>query len=185
MRMRILFYAFLLFYTIANAGDPNPVKYLGIEHGLSNNAVTCIYQDHNGFMWFGTYDGLNRYDGYSFKVFRNVIGDSNSLNDNHIYNIDGDADHNIWIGGVKGISIYHPARSDFSTPRFIAWRTGIRQKTKEGVSVIKSMSNGMFILAGTQDHGLLVFEKDQSSGIQVPFNSFKGHEASYNVSAIE
>jgi signal transduction histidine kinase/ligand-binding sensor domain-containing protein/DNA-binding response OmpR family regulator len=185
MNIRYVLIGLFFYAGLAHAGDPGPAKYLGIEHGLSNNAVTCIYQDHNGFMWFGTYDGLNRYDGYSFKVFRNVIGDSNSLNDNHIYNIDGDADHNIWIGGAKGISIYHPARSDFSVPRFIAWRTGIRQKMQEGVGVIKSMSNGMFILAGTQDHGLLVFEKDQSSGIQVPFNSFKGHEASYNVSAIE
>lgn len=41
--------------------------------GLSNNAVTSIYQDHNGFMWFGTYDGLNQYNGYTFKAFRNII----------------------------------------------------------------------------------------------------------------
>ena len=42
------------------------VRYLGIENGLSNNVVNTIFQDHNGFMWFGTYDGLNRYDGHSF-----------------------------------------------------------------------------------------------------------------------
>ena len=40
------------------ASDNPPISYLGIEQGLSNNSVTCIYQDHNGFMWFGTYDGL-------------------------------------------------------------------------------------------------------------------------------
>ena len=42
---------------------------LSTGQGLSNNEVKCILQDHKGFMWFGTLDGLNRYDGYAFKVF--------------------------------------------------------------------------------------------------------------------
>src|SRR3569832_81260 len=88
----------LLAITPSVAFEGTPVTYLGIELGLSNNAVTSIYQDHDGFMWFGTYDGLNRYDGYGFKVFRNVIGDYSSLSDNHVYTITGDANHKLWIG---------------------------------------------------------------------------------------
>src|SRR5689334_16959673 len=80
------------------ANDNLHVDYIGIERGLSNNAVTCIYQDHQGFMWFGTYDGLNRYDGYNFKIYRNIIGDSNSLRDNHIYAIEEDEKYRLWIG---------------------------------------------------------------------------------------
>src|SRR5689334_5138339 len=140
MRMLILFIALLLFYNVANAGDPNPVKYLGIEHGLSNNAVTCIYQDHNGFMWFGTYDGLNKYDGYTFKIFRNIIGDSTSLNDNHIFSIEGDSSHNIWIGSVKGTSIYNPVHADFYSPSYIAWDKKSTQPIHDGVPVIKSLN---------------------------------------------
>ena len=68
-----------------------PVKYLGIDQGLSNNSVISIYQDTKGFMWFGTYDGLNRYDGYDFQVFRNQIGDTTSLQGNTIYTVCGDA----------------------------------------------------------------------------------------------
>src|SRR5689334_5207151 len=79
---------------IASASD-HPVKYIGIEHGLSNNAVTTIYQDRQGFMWFGTYDGLNRYDGYGFEVFRNNVGDTNSLVGNAIYTLAGDSKNNI------------------------------------------------------------------------------------------
>src|SRR6476646_9653608 len=103
------------------ATDPYPVEYIGIEKGLSNNAVTCIYQDHNGFMWFGTYDGLNRYDGYNFKVFRNILGDSTSLRENHIYTIAGDAHHNLWIGCEKSISIYDPVKASFSVPSYTPW----------------------------------------------------------------
>ena len=69
MNARYLAACLLLFVKLANAQTIDLVKYIGIEHGLSNNAVTSIYQDHNGFMWFGTYDGLNRYDGYTFKIF--------------------------------------------------------------------------------------------------------------------
>ncbi|WP_431210103.1 two-component regulator propeller domain-containing protein [Puia sp. P3] len=75
MRFAIIF-CFLLWVGDCFACDTLSVRYLGIDQGLSNNAVTCIYRDHNGYMWFGTYDGLNRYDGYSFRVFRNKIGDS-------------------------------------------------------------------------------------------------------------
>lgn len=77
----------LLFFSFIHASDNPRVEYLGIERGLSNNVVTSIYQDHDGFMWFGTYDGLNRYDGYGFKVYRNIIGDSSSLCHSHINSI--------------------------------------------------------------------------------------------------
>jgi ligand-binding sensor domain-containing protein len=112
----IIFVILLLEINAVFANDPSVAKYLGIEHGLSNNAVTSIYQDHNGFMWFGTYDGLNRYDGYSFKIFRNIISDSTSLIDNHIYSIAGDANHNIWIGVSKGLTVYNPVHSVFPPP---------------------------------------------------------------------
>src|SRR5258708_16230779 len=74
-----------------------PVRYLGIEQGLSNNAVISIYQDHNGFLWFGTYDGLNRYDGYGFKIFHNIIGHTTSLPTNNIYTIEKANNHNLSI----------------------------------------------------------------------------------------
>jgi ligand-binding sensor domain-containing protein len=62
-------------------------EHLTVDHGLSENAVTCIFQDNQGFMWFGTHDGLNRYDGYSFKVYRQNPLDSTSLSDNIIKSI--------------------------------------------------------------------------------------------------
>ena len=117
--MKIAIYLYFLF-RVGNcfASDTLSVRYLGIDQGLSNNAVTCIYKDHNGFMWFGTYDGLNRYDGYSFRVFRNAIGDSASLLDNHVFCINSDNENKVWAGGGKGISVYDPNRSAFFTPRF-------------------------------------------------------------------
>ena len=81
LKKTISFTVVLLFIFINIYSQENVyAKYPGIENELLNNVVTSIFQDHNGFMWFGTYDGLKRYNGYEFRVFRNVIGDSNLVN---------------------------------------------------------------------------------------------------------
>jgi signal transduction histidine kinase/ligand-binding sensor domain-containing protein/DNA-binding response OmpR family regulator len=184
MNSKILTLCVLLLVKFVHAtGDP--VKYLGIEQGLSNNAVTSIYKDHNGFMWFGTYDGLNRYDGYTFKVFRNSIGDSTSLSDNHVSSIDGDADHNLWIGCEKGISVYHPITSKFSSPKFRLWNNHTLQYFSGSVPVIRSINNGMSILVSTANSGLIVFEKGSQLGIQIPCYDIEGDKGDYTVTAIE
>src|SRR5450432_2171432 len=69
-----------------------------VENGLSNNAVMCSMQDHHGFMWFGTRDGLNRFDGVAFKVFRNNPEDSNSIGCNAITGLYEDEHNRIWAG---------------------------------------------------------------------------------------
>lgn len=69
-----------------------------IEQGLSHRSVNCILQDKQGFMWFGTDDGLNRFDGYEFKVYTNTNGDLSSLSDNYIITLYEDSGGNIWVG---------------------------------------------------------------------------------------
>ena len=93
----VLICLLLLLPGICSSQDKT-VKYLGIENGLSNNAVTSICQDDNGFLWFGTYDGLNKYDGYNFTTYRPVIGDSTSLCDHSINCICTDKEHHVWVG---------------------------------------------------------------------------------------
>lgn len=143
------------------------VKYLGIENGLSNNAVTAIFQDHNGFMWFGTYDGLNRFDGYECTVFRNVIGDSNSIHSNSINNINEDAGNNIWVGGQKEISIYNPITQKFSIPAYIFANNTTRSKLADNVVKLQPVKNNT-MLVGTQHNGLFYFDNSIVHGKQVP-----------------
>ena len=181
--MRSLFFCFLLLAKNVLAQNTEPVRYIGIEHGLSNNAVTSIYQDHNGFMWFGTYDGLNRYDGYTFRVFRNIIGDSTSLGDNHVSTIEGDANHNLWIGCEKGVYIYNPLNSKFSRPVFKPWNGNSLQPIRDNVPVICSIDNGKSILVGTANKGLLLFEGNDEKGIQIPVSGTK-NQGNYTVTSI-
>ncbi len=71
--------------------------HLTVKDGLSQGSVLCILQDSKGFMWFGTQDGLNRFDGYHVKVFKNIPGDSTSLNGSYILTIAEDSTNTLWV----------------------------------------------------------------------------------------
>jgi signal transduction histidine kinase/ligand-binding sensor domain-containing protein len=88
-------------------------RHLQVENGLSNNAVICSLQDKRGFLWFGTKDGLDRYDGYAFKVFRNDPDDSGSIGSNFIHALYEDPAGPLYVGTEKGLY-----RFDASTERF-------------------------------------------------------------------
>ncbi len=78
-------------------------KQIKIEDGLSQSTILCMLQDKKGFLWFGTANGLNRYDGYNFTVFTNDPADSTTISDNGILSLFEDKDGNIWIGTVEGV----------------------------------------------------------------------------------
>lgn len=89
-------------------------KHLSEENGLSDRVVNCTIEDHIGFLWFGTEDGLNRFDGYNFRVFRNIPGDSTTLSDNNIWSLYADSEGNIWVGTQNGIlNCFDPVSEKF------------------------------------------------------------------------
>ncbi|MFT3751138.1 MAG: two-component regulator propeller domain-containing protein [Agriterribacter sp.] len=85
-----------------------------VEDGLSNNAVLCIMQDHLGFMWFGTRDGLNRFDGLSYKIFRNNPSDKKSIGSNAIMSLSEDGNKKIWVGTEKGLFVFDQLTESFN-----------------------------------------------------------------------
>ncbi|GIV61496.1 MAG: hypothetical protein KatS3mg044_0362 [Rhodothermaceae bacterium] len=99
---------------------PLRFRHLTIADGLSQNAVYAIVQDHRGFMWFGTKDGLNRYDGDTFVVFRHDPSSSTSLPDNHVTALFEDAGGRLWVGTQTGAL----ARFDRRTETFVACPLG-------------------------------------------------------------
>lgn len=87
---------------------------LDINDGLSQNTVTVILQDHRGFMWFGTKDGLNRYDGRTFKVFQHAPHQQGGLGNSLIKCLAEDAAQRLWVGTDSGLYVYDAERETFS-----------------------------------------------------------------------
>lgn len=161
-----------------------PIRYLGIEDGLSNNAVMAVCQDHKGFMWIGTYDGLNRYDGYRFKIFRNKIGDTTSLPDNGIYTLADDSHHQLWVGGRRGVSVFNPASEKFFMPMYRPVNGRTLRKANENIHIIKTDENGL-VLVGTEKNGLLVFDNSLYNGRQIPIRYHGKTITGYEVTGIK
>jgi len=96
-------------------------EHLTIEDGLSQNAGLAIFQDSRGYLWIGSQDGLNRYDGYSFKIFKHDPDDPNSLSHNSILAMTEDTDGSLWIGTWGGgLNRFDPATEKFIRYRYDA-----------------------------------------------------------------
>lgn len=93
---------------------PYRFDYVSSHDGLSQLEAQCFLQDKRGLMWIGTKDGLNLYDAYTFKHFRNNPTDTNSLPDNNIKCLLEDREGMIWIGTSGGLSMYDPYLEEFS-----------------------------------------------------------------------
>jgi len=177
--------ALLLLFSFFNLiAQPKAVTYLGIENGLSNNAVTSIFQDHYGFMWFGTYDGLNRYNGYEFKVFRNQLNDPSSLIHNRIVAITEDADNRIWIGTKMGLSIYDPVKAIFA---------GLNYQTGKGTEIKKidftindlDTDNRGNVYIATAGKGLLFYKKGGKYATQLNVKAQEGEAGNTHIQSIK
>src|SRR5687768_2437317 len=99
-----------------NAGSvtesPFHVKYLTIDDGLSDNSVTCLLKDRYGFLWAGTANGLNRYDGFSFRIFKHS-DEPSSISHNRILKVFEDSRGDLWVGTGFGLNRYDRKSGNF------------------------------------------------------------------------
>ncbi len=118
---------------------------LDIRNGLSQNTVNAILQDRQGFMWFGTKDGLNRFDGLSFRVFKR---EETKLGNNIITALHEDRKGNIWVGTDAGVYIFNPLQEKFSAFDKIS-NTG--RSIKRAVTLITSDEEGNIWISSDYD----------------------------------
>jgi signal transduction histidine kinase/ligand-binding sensor domain-containing protein/DNA-binding response OmpR family regulator len=105
-----------LFYSLIATSQPVGIKFrhLSTKDGLSCNDVRGVFEDSNGFIWFATSDGLNRWNGYEFDVFKNYNDDLNSLPNNFLLCLAEDSSKNIWIGtNHGGVAKYNTVEERF------------------------------------------------------------------------
>lgn len=139
----------------AIAQNATTIVRLGIDKGLSNNSVRSIFQDSQGFVWIGTYDGLNRYDGYEFKTYRNRPNDTFSLPHNYIFSISEDRENNLWVATGQGVSRLDRTLSRFSALYCNRGGNGQPQKMLASTNYLGNDHLGNLII-GTNGWGLLV-----------------------------
>lgn len=101
--MRIAFQILLLVCIVNVNAQSHYFRHYEVENGLSNNTVFCSVQDKDGFMWFGTKDGLNRFDGYRFKTFNITNKNPGSLSRDLISSLVVDKKGQLWVGSEKGL----------------------------------------------------------------------------------
>lgn len=126
-------------------------EFLTIDHGLSQNYIYSICQDKKGFIWIGTKDGLNRYDGYDFICYRHNPADSTSLSENNVSIIFEDSHQRLWIGtNGGGLNLYDRTKESFVQ---ITNRADTTTLSSNFITCIFESRDG-FIWVGTTDGGL-------------------------------
>jgi len=146
--------------TICNTAKSNlRFQYLTTDEGLAQNTVDCIFQDSYGFMWFGTWNGLCRYDGYKFRSFQK--GDvPERIPDNFVRAICEDTSGNLWIGTSNGIVIYNLKNETFSLPDSLR-----PMLEKIGVTSLFCDAKGAIWIAGEKGNLYYVTQKPKNGSV--------------------
>ena len=149
---RHLFFSLFAFLFAVPAFATIEFRTLSVNDGLSQSTVLAIAQDPLGRIWMGTQDGLNCYDGYSFKVFRHVENDPQSLGDNAISALLADGGR-LWIGTSSGLSCYDAATQRFENFRLEGYNMQVSDIARQG--------DGNLLLA--TDLGIVLFDRASRS----------------------
>ena len=149
---------FLFLYSVTSIAQEYSFQSFDISKGLSHNSVRCIIQDHDGFMWIGTYDGLNKFDGYDFTTYRNFLNDSTTIPHNFIYSIHEDNSGTIWVGTGQGLCIFDRKEQNFR-PIYYNNSNGVKNKINVPINSIASDTKGNIYIA-TNGLGLLTCKKN-------------------------
>ncbi|MBF4507785.1 response regulator [Flavobacterium sp. JLP] len=151
--------AFLLIVSVlGNIFSQNKyrLKNISTADGLSQSSVIAIHQDKFGQMWFGTRDGLNKYDGSKFTIFRNDVTNKHSISNNDILSIEEDNSGKIWVGTYNGLNCYDPVQNTFT--RYLHTKTN-HTISSNAIWSIKEIGDEMWF--GTSK-GLTIYNKKNS-----------------------
>ncbi|MET3981444.1 signal transduction histidine kinase/ligand-binding sensor domain-containing protein/ActR/RegA family two-component response regulator [Mucilaginibacter sp. UYP25] len=174
---------FFLLASMANAQKLSlNTTYLNSNNGLSQNTILCILKDKFGFMWFGTQDGLNKYDGFKFTIYKSSRTGTSSLGADLINSICEDRYNNLWVGTrLGGVSRYDRSHDSFVTFKNDHLKTN--SLSNDNVQIVYKDRNAN-LWAGTED-GLNLF--DSKTGTFKRYLQFKttgNDKDKYNITAL-
>lgn len=137
---------------------PLDFERINIEHGLSQNTVYAIIQDHKGFLWIATNDGLNRYDGYNFKVYTSNLVESGSISNSRVISLLEDSKQRLWVGTIGGGLNRYIWETD-SFVNYIHSPDSPSSLSNDRVMALAEDNDG-YIWVGTADGGLNRFNPE-------------------------
>lgn len=158
-----VFCLFVLFLTLSHGFSQKlSFRKYQVDQGLSENTVQAIIQDNLGFMWFGTKDGLNRFDGYQYRIYKNNPYDNKSIGNNFIRALYQDRNGIIWVGTDSRVFLLDPSTETFQP---------FLKSTANGVSVSSAVTSICYdgdgkIWIGTMTQGAFVYNVVDESLIQ-------------------
>lgn len=173
----VLFFCFVC--SQLSAQQPILFDHLNIEKGLSQNAVLSIAQDQNGFIWLGTRRGLNRYDGYRFKIYLNDPADSNSLKNDYINTLYRDQKGSLWVGSDAGLQKYNSQKESFELVRDPGKMTN--PEGKKVTCIAEDKSDNLWV--GTE-YGLKLLASKNKQAYTRSFYAAKNQLPSNNIKTI-
>jgi signal transduction histidine kinase/ligand-binding sensor domain-containing protein/CheY-like chemotaxis protein len=157
-----------------------PVENISIKEGLSQVSVSSIFRDRQGFMWFGTMDGLNKYDGYTMKVYKTDIYNANSFSGGPIFNMLEDKKGYIWIiCDGNTINKFNPNTDEWK--RYVKSTSAHKGNFENSILNLFEDADGVLWFAST--NGIYRLDQEKDEFINYQFNRIKGKSKVLVVSA--
>ena len=151
------------------------LKSLNVENGLSQNSINTLLEDKDGFLWIGTDDGLNRYDGQNITIYKYIRSDKTTIPDNQINELYQDSKGRIWVGTLTGLALY-----DNNTNQFTSFRKD--KITKDSINSL--INNEVKAIVEDKNGFLWIGTGNGLSRLDTKTNSFTNYVASQSDSAI-
>lgn len=168
-------FSFILFICLGNFyysfGQNIKFEHYNDNSGLSHNSVRHIAQDKNGFMWFGTFSGLNRFDGYQFKTYLSSFPGENKILNDDITALDYDTSTNyLWIGTRKGLTLFESDTHTFTT--FLTDKNNPNSLPDEEIRSIQ-VDRFNRVWVGTKTKGVFIFYLKEKKFVKVEIEGFE------------
>ncbi|HEX9252040.1 MAG TPA: two-component regulator propeller domain-containing protein, partial [Ignavibacteriaceae bacterium] len=168
--LTILSLVLLISFPVFPQNENIRFKHLSSDDGLSQNFVSCILQDQKGFMWFGTKDGLNRYDGHTFVVYQHDPFDTSSISDNFITSLFEDSRGYIWVGTLTGgLNVFDRKTETFHQINYTPNASKVTV-TEEVKAIVEDSKGNIWI--GTRGEGVIKITFNKKNSFDITYKKF-------------
>ena len=166
---------FLLIVTGTSFSQDIKFNHITPNDGLANGNVRTILQDYQGFFWFGTEDGLQRYDGYSLVEYRHDPQDSTSLSSNYIFRVYEDTKKNLWVGTLDGGLCWYDRKNN----NFLCFKNDPNDSTSITNNLVRCVteSSDGKLYVGLKEGGFSYFQIPDNVTDKIAFTNFPFRQA--------